>query len=347
LWSGWNGDPITLDVRAWEGQFWRPASATLLHLDILHLGFNLVWLWVLGTTVERVLRPVPTAGAILLFAVGSAAAQYAFAGPGVGLSGVVYGLFGLLVVLNRWDTRFAGAMDRRTVNLFVVWFLFCCVMTWTGNWRVGNMAHASGTALGLLLGLAITARGTQRVCAISALSIAFVAALFFGVLATPAPDELAYVGYCDLENGRNEAAAAKFERAVESDPSHPDWWYNLGLARHRLGQPEVAVEAYSRGLALTPQDRDLREGLLAAKAEWAYYRHTSGDFEGAVVLYKEVLAEDESQALIWYNLGLAYQEQGRTEPAKEALARAVDLDPAREEFRRALLELPMLPDGPE
>src|SRR5262249_10209948 len=119
FWAGWDGDEFTLDARAWDGKFWRLVSTTLLHLDLFHLALNLYWLWVLGTSVERVLRPLPTAGIVLLFAVGSSAAQYAAAGPGVGLSGVGYGLFGLLLVLSRWDPRFSGAMDRRTTTLFL------------------------------------------------------------------------------------------------------------------------------------------------------------------------------------------------------------------------------------
>ena len=63
---------------------------------------------------------------------------------GVGLSGVVYGLFGLLWVLSRRDSRFRDAMDRQTVQLMVAWFFLCIVLTITGAWKVANVAHGAG-----------------------------------------------------------------------------------------------------------------------------------------------------------------------------------------------------------
>jgi GlpG protein len=327
LWAGWDGDEFLFDVRTWEGQVWRLVTATLLHLDVLHLGFNLYWLWVFGTAVERVFRPLATAGIFLLFAVGSSAAEYVADTPGVGLSGVGYGLFGLLLVLSRWDARFTGTMDRRTIILFLGWFLLCWAMTRTGAWRVANVAHGSGAVLGLLLGLVVVAHGWYRRVAVTVLSAGIVSVLVGGAMVTPSAEELVYVGYHDLENGRNDLAADKYQRALEQDPNQPDWWLNLGIARHRLGQLEGAAEAYRRGLALRPQDADLRESLLAAKTALAYQRHNAEDLKGAVALYREVLVEDEDNALTWYNLGLAYSSLGEAEPAREAFARAFKLDP--------------------
>ena len=338
-WAGWDGDAFFLDVRAWNGQFWRLVTATLLHVDLFHLAFNVYWLLVFGTVVERVFRPLRTAGIFLLFAIGSSAAQYAIDEPGVGLSGVGYGLFGLLLVLDQRDPRFAGTMDRRTDTLFLGWFLFCWVMTRNGLWRVGNAAHASGAVLGLLLGLAVTTRGARRVGAAAALCALLILALVGASTATPSAEELAYLGYQDLENDRNELAAERYQRAVERNPSQADWWLNLGIARQRLGRAEEAAEAYRRGLALRPQNRELREGLRGAKSEWAYRLHIDGDYAGAVTLYRELLADDEGSALIWYNLGLAYQAMGQVEPAREAMTRAAKLDPADKRFRDALLGL--------
>ena len=131
--------------------------------------------------------------------------------------------------------------------------------------------------------------------------------------------------------------------AVERNPSQADWWHNLGIARQRLGRAEEAAEAYRRGLALRPQNRELRRPA-SAKSEWAYRLHIDGDYAGAVTLYRELLADDEESALIWYNLGLAYQALGQVEPAREALVRAAKLDPSDKRFRDALLGLNWAPE---
>lgn len=336
FWGGWSGDALLLDSRAWNGQFWRLFTAVFLHLDLLHLAFNLYWLWVFGTVIESEFHPLRTAGIFVLFAVGSSAAQYAADGAGVGLSGVLYGLFGLLLVLTKWDPRFARVIDGKTTMLFIAWFALCWVMTRNGLWRIGNVAHGFGAILGLLLGFAVVTRGAIRMGVIASLVTGLVIVLIGGAMRPPSADELVYAGYLDLENGRNEEAAAKYQRAVEMDPNQPDWFRNLGIALLRSGRSEAALEACRRGLALRPQDRDLKETLLTAKQECAYLRHTQGDLAGAVTLYKEVLSEEKNSALMWYNLGTAYQALNQFESAQDAYAQAVKLEPSNKQFRDAL-----------
>ena len=95
------------------------------------------------------------AALIALFALGSGSLEFAFALGGVGLSGVGYGLFGLLWVLSRRDDRFRDAVDQKAVQLFVVWFFFCIAMTVMHIFSVGNIAHGAGAVLGILTATAI------------------------------------------------------------------------------------------------------------------------------------------------------------------------------------------------
>src|ERR1041385_9015799 len=53
-----------------SGEVWWLITSTIPHLDVLHLFFNLYWLWVFGTLVEEVYGHFKTAGLFLLFAVG-------------------------------------------------------------------------------------------------------------------------------------------------------------------------------------------------------------------------------------------------------------------------------------
>src|SRR5262249_8336792 len=116
---------------AWYGAIWHMVISPFLHVDLVHLGFNLYWLWIFGTFLEKPVGGWATAGIMLAFAVGSGAAEFALFIGGVGLSGVVYGLFGLLWILGRNDSRFAGVVDGGTVGLFLIWFVFCCFATAT------------------------------------------------------------------------------------------------------------------------------------------------------------------------------------------------------------------------
>jgi len=291
---------------------------------------------------------------MLLFAAVPAAAEYALFEGGVGLSGVGYGLFGLLWVLARTDPRFAGAIDGRTVALFLGWFVLCCAMTAIGAWKIANAAHAAGAVLGILLGFAIAAQGRPRVAlggllfgtAAGTVLAATVGRPYVNLAGQVAP-ELSYLAYLDLEHGRNESAAARYQQALELDPGQADWWYNLGIARARLDQIESSTDASQRALDLRPGDEALRRFLAALKADLAYRRQVAGDQEKACRLYRAALALDDRQAVCWYNLGLGWQTLGRTEAAREAYQRAIALEPTNEHFRAALKSLPRATGDPK
>lgn len=331
-WAGWEPDPLVLDARAWEGQVWRVVTTALPHLGLLHLLFNLYWLWVFGTLVEAAFGRLATAAVLLLFAVGSAAAEYAWSGPGVGLSGVGYGLFALVAVLGRSDPRFAWAVGGRTVAVFVGWFALGWVLTATGVMRLGNMAHGAGGVFGLLLGLAVIARD-RRAVPMALLVAGVLTAVVLAVVREPAAEELASLAYRDLEAERNERAAGRYERAVEVDPKQADWWFNLGLAHQRLDRPDAAVEAYRRAVALRPADREFARGLAEGLAHLGYRRQLAGQPDAAAGLFKEALAIDGKEPRWWFNLGVAEESLGRAGPAAEAFRRAAELAPNDPQFQ--------------
>jgi len=193
-----------------RGQWWRLMTSALPHVNVLHLIFNLSWLWVLGTKIEKIFGHLNTVLLFLVLAIGSSAFEYGFEGPGVGLSGVGYGLFGLLWVLSVYDPRFAGAMEKSTVNLFVGWFLLCVVLTMAKVWAVGNIAHASGAMLGMLIGSAISIPRLRVV-----LSLGVAALTLFGVwgsawgrpkinLSTEAGLQEGQLAYLALKDGNAE-----------------------------------------------------------------------------------------------------------------------------------------------
>src|SRR4051812_5856502 len=140
---------------AFQREPWRLFLSIFPHIGFFHLLFNVYWLWVLGTVLEEVYGHARTAALVVLFAVVSMAAEFALFDGGVGLSGVNYGLVGLLWVLSKRDRRFVDAMDQRTVNLMVAWFFFCIALTVTKVEPIANVAHGMGALLGVLVGLII------------------------------------------------------------------------------------------------------------------------------------------------------------------------------------------------
>ncbi len=145
----------------WTGALWQPLTTTLPHGGIIHAAFNLYWLLLIGGTVENAWGPWRMLLLVVALAYGSSMAQWvlpAYFGtvaPGIGLSGVGYGLFGLVWVGRRHRDDFALACSSGVVQLFVGWFFLCIVFTWLGWMRIGNVAHGAGLVLGALLGLTL------------------------------------------------------------------------------------------------------------------------------------------------------------------------------------------------
>jgi len=115
-------EPLLADAHVRQWQLWRLLTCALPHLNPIHLLFDVYWTWVFGTLIEMTWGHIATLLVFALLAAGSGAAQYALASGGAGLSGVGYGLFGLLWVLSHRDRRFAGVIDQQTAGLFVGWF---------------------------------------------------------------------------------------------------------------------------------------------------------------------------------------------------------------------------------
>lgn len=57
---------------------------------------------------------------------------------------------------------------------------------------------------------------------------------------------------------------AAFRRALQIDPSDPDYHYILGSACLRLGRATEAVAAFREALSLQPADATYRRALGAA-----------------------------------------------------------------------------------
>jgi membrane associated rhomboid family serine protease len=266
-------DLLTLDVRAFETEPWRLLTSSLLHGQpvgaprsgggTIHLGFNLYWMWQLGTVVERALGHIKTITLILLLAIGSAALQYAFSGSGVGLSGVVYGFVGLLWLLDRRVPQLRGAMPKRKAQFFIGWFFLCIALTIAGTMPVANVAHGTGALLGVLCGGLLVFTPGKRLAA--AISTAALLALGFvgGSILRPSINysegawaESFNLGVRAAEAKDYELATLRFEEATRYPRSPAMAWYNLGWAHAHAGRLELSLDARERAVELEPGNPD-------------------------------------------------------------------------------------------
>jgi len=147
----------------WQGEFWQPFTTTLLHGNLIHVLFNVSWLVVFGQVLEPRFGSFRYLGLFVLLAYVSMLPEFIvqnYRTPVdkqvgcVGLSGIMYGLFGMVWIGRRWNPEFYAICDRQTVQLMIGWLFLCIVLTYADLMPVANIAHGAGLAFGVVFGLA-------------------------------------------------------------------------------------------------------------------------------------------------------------------------------------------------
>jgi len=145
-----------------HGEVWRLWTPMFLHFGILHLLFNMFWIYDLGTMIERRQSTRLLAALVVVVGLVSNLAQYVWSGPlSGGMSGVVYGLFGYVWIRGRFDPSSGLRATSSNVHVMLVWLILCM----TGILGpIGNAAHVSGLVLGAAWGL-VAAKMPKKIAA--------------------------------------------------------------------------------------------------------------------------------------------------------------------------------------
>jgi membrane associated rhomboid family serine protease len=134
-----------------DGDWYRLVSAMFLHASVIHLAFNMLALWWLGSVVEQALGTWRYL--LVYFAAGLAGSAGALllSGPlafTVGASGAIYGILGALLVLEYLAT---GTLAGPALTLIV---LNLAITLAIPNISIGG--HIGGLVGGILATLALT-----------------------------------------------------------------------------------------------------------------------------------------------------------------------------------------------
>ncbi len=133
-----------------RGEVWRLLTPIVVHFGILHLAFNMLWLFDLGTMIERCQGTGKFVLLVVVLGVLSNVGEYLMSGPFFGgMSGVVYGLLGYIWMKGKFDPLSGLILHPQTVAMMLVWF-FLCLSGLMGH--IANTAHAVGLVLGIVWG---------------------------------------------------------------------------------------------------------------------------------------------------------------------------------------------------
>jgi GlpG protein len=133
-----------------HGEFWRLLTPIFLHFGILHLVFNMMWFYQLGSMIEGRQSTLHLLLLVVVTGVFSNLAQYVIGGPQFGgMSGVVYALAGYIWMRGKYDRASGLFLNQQSVTILLVWGAIC----FTGLLGpVANFAHLGGLVSGMAIG---------------------------------------------------------------------------------------------------------------------------------------------------------------------------------------------------
>jgi GlpG protein len=138
-----------------RGQVWRAFTPMFLHFGVLHILFNMMWVWQLGRVIEAMKGSLFFLLLVLGVALVSNNAQalwdqYVAGMRGFGgMSGVVAGLFGYAWMKSRFQPYQGLRIPDQMVGLMLGWLVICS-LGWVGP--IANAAHWGGLIAGMVMG---------------------------------------------------------------------------------------------------------------------------------------------------------------------------------------------------
>jgi GlpG protein len=146
-----------------EGQFWRLISPSFMHYDLLHILFNMLWLFVLGKQLEVRLKAGKYLFLMALLAIFSNTCQYLMSGVDfLGFSGIICGFLTFIWMRQRVAPWEGYPLERTTFNFMMIFIGAMALIQLTSFYLelnhdlsispgIANTAHLSGALFGAFL----------------------------------------------------------------------------------------------------------------------------------------------------------------------------------------------------
>ena len=130
----------------------------------------------------------------------------------------------------------------------------------------------------------------------------------------------------DMSSGKTDEALAKYREALESEPNVAIYRYKLSMALRKSGDSDGERVQLEQAVKLDPK-------LAAAQNELGYLLARSGDANGAVEHFRLAVQSAPAWPDAWVNLAAGLASIAHFAEAKQAVAKALNLDPQNADAR--------------
>ncbi len=146
-----HGALVGTDVQL-QGQWWRIVTSAFLHGSEIHILFNMLALWQVGTFIELIFG-TPRMAAIYAFAMLGSGLAITYFTPfdvTIGASGAIFGLFGALgVAALRLGERGRDIL-KQTIGIIIINLVLGFTLP-----GISNAGHIGGLIFGTIAGIAL------------------------------------------------------------------------------------------------------------------------------------------------------------------------------------------------
>lgn len=160
--------PVPVWQSVQSGEVWRLVTPIFLHFGIMHLVFNMMWMYDLGGQIESIIKGWRFLLLVVFIAILSNITEvilesylrgnyFPKAGYFGGMSGVNYGLFGFIYIRAAVMKQGEYILRPGTAVIMFVWLFLCIARDFLPETFAGGMGYVANGAHvgGLLVGMAL------------------------------------------------------------------------------------------------------------------------------------------------------------------------------------------------
>jgi rhomboid protease GluP len=277
--------------RWYTGDWWRLLTTGFHHVGLLHLLMNGFALIYLGRLLEPRLGSVKFLLVFFTAIVVANIPDTVMGVSGVGLSGGIYALFGMLLPLRKTDGAVAARLDDNVVLLVLLWIPVGVLLTLSDVMQLGNAAHLTGLIYGWLAGRAVFSPPGERGRFTPRVFVASHALLVPVLLLAVNPVWNArYQWYRATQARDDDLRIRRLRIAVSLDPQLAGAWRYLAEFQRREHSDDEKWRTIFEAVKFCPTDVK----TMALVNHWWF--HTSpADRERALAALRSIFPDEEWQ----------------------------------------------------
>lgn len=224
----------------YQGRWWALITTAFVHIEPMHIFFNMYWLYQLGPVIERQFGALNFLAFILGTAFISSGWQIATSHGGIGFSGVGYAIIGFGWLAREKYPNLRPYFNDRTLQIFAGWGVLCIFLDYFKIQAIGNVAHIMGAVAGALVALAFIRKLWMAQVGLVLVTAAAIVPVYYSPLS---PGWNFQKGYAASQKGDLGSAVQYYHQSIERGYVGFEPWYNIALSEGKRDNASGYKEA--------------------------------------------------------------------------------------------------------